>query len=219
MRRLPWFEHCVAQFCYATLNFDVRSHYSLSTCWIWGYTCKTPIIAHIALEQGTLCWLLTAARYIALSLISRYLSLDPKNRDISGLHCIMGASQISKNSESKWPWRSRSMTRIFNNSREYPKMYAWLKLVIPVQICDELLCGQVQFPKNLSQNDLEGQGQWLPFSIPAESIQWCMFGAKLVILAHICDKLLCGQAKVYGRTDGWTDTGYNKAPSAFQAKG
>ena len=86
-RRLPWFEHCIAQFCYATLNFDERSHYSLSTCWIWGYTCKTPIIAHIALEQGTLCWLLTAARYIALSLISRYLSLDPNNRDISGLHC------------------------------------------------------------------------------------------------------------------------------------
>ena len=64
------------------------SHNSLSTCWICGYTCKTPIIAHIALEQGTWCWLLTAARYIALSLISRYLSLDPYNRDISGLHCI-----------------------------------------------------------------------------------------------------------------------------------
>ena len=87
-RRLPWFEHCFALFCYATLNFDERSHYSLSTCWICGYTCKTPIITHIVLEQGTWCWLLTAAWYIALSLISRYLSLDPNNRDISGLHCI-----------------------------------------------------------------------------------------------------------------------------------
>ena len=77
------------QFCYATLNFDERSHYSLSTCWIYGYTCKTPIIAHIALEQGTWFWLLTAARYIALSLISRYLSLDPNYRDISGLHCTI----------------------------------------------------------------------------------------------------------------------------------
>ena len=36
-----------------------------------------------------------AARYIALSLISRYLSLDPNNRDISGLHCIM-ISYITK---------------------------------------------------------------------------------------------------------------------------
>ena len=31
---------------------------------------------------------MTVARYIALSLISRYLSMDPTNRDISGLHCI-----------------------------------------------------------------------------------------------------------------------------------
>ena len=31
---------------------------------------------------------MTVARYIALSLISRYHCLDPTNRDISGLHCI-----------------------------------------------------------------------------------------------------------------------------------
>ena len=30
---------------------------------------------------------MTVARYIALSLISWYLSMDPTNRDISGLHC------------------------------------------------------------------------------------------------------------------------------------
>ena len=92
------------------------------------------------------------------------------NSNLNPLQVIMRASQISKNSESKWTWRSRSMTPIFNNSRDYPKMYAWLKLVVPAQICDELSCGQVKFPKNMSQNDLEGQGQWLPFSIPAESI-------------------------------------------------
>ena len=42
-------------------------------------------------------------------------------------------------------------------------------LVILAQICDEL-CGQAKFPRILSQNgqnDLEGQGQWPPFSIPA----------------------------------------------------
>ena len=33
-------------------------------------------------------WLMAVARYIALPLISRYLSMDPTNCDISGLHCI-----------------------------------------------------------------------------------------------------------------------------------
>ena len=45
------------------------------------------------------------------------------------------------------------------------------------------------------QNDLEGQGQWPPFSIPAKSISGCMFGANLVILAQIYDELLRGQAE------------------------
>ena len=49
-RRLPWFEHYIAQFCYAALNFGKRSYHFFSTCWICGYTCKTPIITHIALE-------------------------------------------------------------------------------------------------------------------------------------------------------------------------
>ena len=34
-------------------------------------------------------------------------------------------------------------------------------------------------------NDLEGQGQCLPFSIPAANIPRCIFGAKLVILVQI----------------------------------
>ena len=36
---------------------------------------------------------MTVARYIALSLISRYHCLDPTNRDISGLHCITITAQ------------------------------------------------------------------------------------------------------------------------------
>ena len=82
-------------------------------------------------------------------------------------------------------------------------------LVILAQICEELLHGQARFPKILSQNgqsDLEGQGQWLPFPIPAE-IRGCMLGANLLILAQICDELSCGQGKVYGRTDGSNDKG------------
>ena len=37
--------------------------------------------------NGAWFGLMTVARYIALSLISRYHCLDPTNRDISGLHC------------------------------------------------------------------------------------------------------------------------------------
>ena len=80
-------------------------------------------------------------------------------------------------------------------------------LVILAQICDKLSYGQANFPRILSQNsqnDLEGQGQWPPLSISAESIPWCMFGANLVIPPQICDEL-CGQGKIYGQRDGWTD--------------
>ena len=53
-----------------------------------------------------------------------------------------------------------------------------------------------KFPKILSkngQNDLEGQGHWLPFSIPAVKITACMFSANLVIVAQIHHKLFRGQ--------------------------
>ena len=81
-------------------------------------------------------------------------------------------------------------------------------LVILAQICDESSRGRAKFPKILSQNgqnDLEGQGEWPPFSIPAESIPGRMFGANLVIPAQTCDELSCGQGKFYGRTDRRTD--------------
>ena len=45
------------------------------------------------------------------------------------------------------------------------------------------------------QNDLEGQCQLPSFLVPAKSIPRCMFAANLVILAHICDGLLCGQTE------------------------
>ena len=90
-------------------------------------------------------------------------------------------------------------------------------LVILDRIYDELSRGQAIFPTILSQNgqnDLEGQGQWPPFSIPAESIPRCMFSGNLVILDRICDELSCGQGKVYGRTDAGNDN----TPSAWKAK-
>ena len=105
--------------------------------------------------------------------------------------------------EDQVPWPSFSIP-----DKSIPRCMFGANLVIPAQICDELLHGQGEFPRILNesgQNDLEGQGQWPQFSIPAESIPGCMFGANLVIPAQICDKLSCGQGKVHGRTDGRTD--------------
>ena len=95
-------------------------------------------------------------------------------------------------------------------------------LLILIQICDELSRGQAEFPGILSQNgqnDIEGEGQWPPFSIPAENIPGYIFGTNLVIPAQICDELSCGQDKFYGRTDGRTerrtDAGNDNTPSAW----
>ena len=75
---------------------------------------------------------------------------------------------------AKWPWRSRSMPPL------------------------KLVRGQTEIPKILSQNgqnDLEGQGQRPPCSIPSKSIPVCMFGANLVIVAQIYDELSCRKAE------------------------
>ena len=68
-------------------------------------------------------------------------------------------------------------------------------LVIVAQICDELYRRQAKFRRILSQIDIEGQCQCPPFWIPSESIPGCTFSANLVIVAQICDDLLCRQAK------------------------
>ena len=70
--------------------------------------------------------------------------------------------------------------------------------MILAQIHYKLSQRQANFPRILrqnGQNELEGQGQWPPFLIPAESIPGCMFGANLVILAQIYDELSWRQAE------------------------
>ena len=41
---------------------------------------------------------------------------------------------------------------------------------------------------------------------------------KLTSLAQVCDELLRGRGKVYGQTDGRTDTGNDNTPPAWKAK-
>ena len=121
---------------------------------------------------------------------------------------------------AKWPWRSclpfsipadRNLRCIFGAN-----------LVILAQIHLKLLRGQAEIPRipiQNGQNDLIGQGQWPPFSMPGENIPECMFGANLVIPAQICDELSCEQGKVCGqtggRTDRRTDAGNDNTPSAW----
>ena len=94
-------------------------------------------------------------------------------------------------------------------------------MVILAQIYDEFSRGQAEFPRILSQNgqnDIEGHGQSPLFSIPAECIPGCMFGANLVIPAQICNELSCGQGKVYGQTGGRTER-HRQRQNHFDLKG
>ena len=112
--------------------------------------------------------------------------------------------------EVKWPkdlegegqWPPFSIT-----AEKIPGCIFGANLVTLSQSHNMLLHGQAEFPIIVSQNgqnDLEGHGQWPPFSISTKSVPWCMFGANLAIPAQICDELSCGQEKVYGQTDGQT---------------
>ena len=69
-------------------------------------------------------------------------------------------------------------------------------LVILAQIYCKSSHRQARFPRIPCRNDLGGQGQLVPFSIPAKGIPWCMFGANLMIPAQsvtVCDELSCRQ--------------------------
>ena len=130
---------------------------------------------------------------------------------------IMLTSQNGQNDlegQGQWP--------PFSTSESIPRCMFGANLVILTEIYDDLLHRQAEFLRILSQNgpnDLEGQDQWLLFSIPTESILWCMFGANLVIPSQICDELSRGQGKVYGQTDGQTDGQTQATTIPFGLKG
>ena len=97
---------------------------------------------------------------------------------------------------AKWPWRSKSMTPIFNTSRKNPKMHNWCKFGDSSSIHYKLSLRQATFLRILSQNGRPWRSKSMTsISIPAESIPGCMFGANLVILAQICDELSYRQAE------------------------
>ena len=87
--------------------------------------------------------------------------------------------------ESKWPKNLEGQGQWHPFSVPAKKISICIfaaNLVILAQIRCKLSRGQIKFPRIRCQNgqyDLEGQGQWPPFSIPAASIPGCMFGENL----------------------------------------
>ena len=62
----------------------------------------------------------------------------------------------------------------------------------------KLLSGQARFGPILTvfgPNDLEGQGQMLPYAIPSENFPRYTYKPNLVILGTFLQKLLSGQAR------------------------
>ena len=132
---------------------------------------------------------------------------------------------ITWNSELKWPneLEGQGQWPPFSIPAERISRCIFLSnLVIVTEIHYMLLCEQAKFPKILSQNgqnDLEAQGQWPQFSIPAVNFPGCMFCANLVIPTQIFDDLSCGQGKAYGQTDRRPDTGNDNTRRPERSKG
>ena len=97
---------------------------------------------------------------------------------------------------AKWPWRSSSITPIFNTSWENTKMHFGTNLVIVAQIYEKLLQRQAKFPRSLSQNGQNDLDRWsdepIPIALPPPIwVYWKSFDIDhlryqgyLVILTH-----------------------------------
>ena len=84
---LVW--NSTTRFCNATSNFDKYHDILCLRAEFAAKQTKAPSPLTTRWKTWPGFWLMAVARYIALPLISRYLSMDPTNRDISGLHCIV----------------------------------------------------------------------------------------------------------------------------------
>ena len=81
-------------------------------------------------------------------------------------------------------------------------------MVTLASILLKLSCGQTRFllicavlALFLGPNDLEGQGQIPPYTIPSETYMLCTYWCNLVNLDSIFQKLLCGQARFFANFD------------------
>ena len=108
-------------------------------------------------------------------------------------------------SELKWPkrlGRSRSIN-IFIIKCDDVQLHVWYRFGdSSTTLHEELSCRHLPILQN-GWNDLEDQGQSVPFSTPTRGCQGCMFGANLVVLIQICDDFVVQRSFVLG-TDRWT---------------
>ena len=112
----------------------------------------------------------------------------------------------SKSKWPKWPWGAMPVTSIFYTNREYHRMHVWCKFGDSSPNLWQVIIRTSQFSQN-SESKLP-KWPWRPksmtstFNISREYPMmhvWCKFGDST------SDELLCGQGKIYTRTDGWTD--------------
>ena len=117
----------------------------------------------------------------------------PRSVYKSDVECRFVSQNDQNDLEGQGQWPPLSMP-----AESIPEYIFGANLMILAQIYDELSRRQAEFPRILSQNgqnDLEVQSQWPLFSIPAQCIPGCMFGANLVILSQMYDELSHGEAK------------------------
>ena len=93
---LVW--NSTTRFCNATSNFDKCHDILCLRAEFAAKHTKAPSQLTTRWKTWPGFWLMAVARYIALPLISRYLSMDPTNRDISGLHCTGKIYEYPSNS-------------------------------------------------------------------------------------------------------------------------
>ena len=122
------------------------------------------------------------------------------------LQVITWTNRIYKSKWPKWPWRSRSITPFSIPAKNIPERACFVQIWwLYLKSITSYLAEKPNFlefcVKLAKKNYLEGKAQWPPFSMPAESIPGCIFGANLVIPGQICNELSCRQRKVYWQMD------------------
>ena len=106
-----------------------------------------------------------------------------------------------------WPEMTLKVVKIplyIIQSEIYPRCTYWPNLVTLASILQKLSRGQTRFllicavlALFLAPNDLEGQGQIPPYTIPTETYLLCTYWSNLVNLDSIFQKLLCGQPRFF----------------------
>ena len=136
------------------------------------------------------------------------------------IQVIVWTSQIYWNFEPKspkWPWRSWSMTPIFNTRWEYPRMHVWCKFgdTSPNLWWVIMRTSQIYYNSETKGPNRPWRSRSVTFFFDTSR---SMFGSNLVIPAQICEELSCGEDKVCGWTDKWMDAGNDNTLSAWKAK-